>query len=53
MAIITTWMMRVYEEKSMTKMPFNANNVDGSVVANMLFGMTKSILRNSDEHIKY
>jgi len=44
-------MMRVYEQKTMTKMPFNANNVDGSVVANMLFGITKSILRNPEAHI--
>ena len=43
-------MMHVPEQKGVTKMPFNSNNVDGSVVANLLFGITKSILKNPSEH---
>jgi len=43
--------MRTSEEGSgTTHMPFHVNNVDGSVAANMLFGITKSIIYHPEIH---
>lgn len=46
--LITTWVMNLSEDKLNfgrgDKMPFNANNVDATVVANAIYGLTQSML---------
>jgi hypothetical protein len=52
--IVTTWIMNLAEDRGdfftneTIKMPFNANNVDASVCANSIFGMTMGALTFND-----
>jgi len=46
--------MNVSEEgNGSTKMPLHTNNVDGSVAANMLFGITNMLVQNFELHSQF
>eukprot|EP00906_Rhabdomonas_costata_P022301 RCo032227 len=54
LALITTWMMSTEEcrHTNGTRMPFNVNNVDPTVVANAIYGITELLLGlNSSEAV--
>ena len=50
-ALITTWLQSIGEvekQQFYRKMPFNVNNVDVSVTANALYGITNTLLEKAD-----